>query len=103
MEEDEGEGFGQKPRSLILIKKHKEHQRPTSNLYQSGAPNPHDIKTPRRLSVSSSEAGRGARVTPGLEDFKVLKVNGKVELSSPNVSDWPPLNKLSTERKNNRR
>lgn len=33
-----GEGFGQKPRSLILIKKHREHQRPTQNLYQSGAP-----------------------------------------------------------------
>lgn len=27
-----------KPWSLILIKKHKEHQRPTPNLYQSGAP-----------------------------------------------------------------
>lgn len=34
----EGEDFGQKPQSLILIKKHKEHQRVTPNLYQSGAP-----------------------------------------------------------------
>lgn len=33
-----GRALAKNPQSLILIKKHKEHQRPTPNLYQSGAP-----------------------------------------------------------------
>lgn len=35
---EEGGLWPKKPLSLILIKKHKEHQRLTPNLYQSGAP-----------------------------------------------------------------
>lgn len=33
-----GGALAKKTQSLILIKKHKEHQRLTRNLYQSGAP-----------------------------------------------------------------
>ncbi len=42
--------------------------------------------------MSSSEAGAGARVTQGLGDFKVLKVNGKFVLTSPQLGDWLLLN-----------
>ena len=94
-----GEGFGQKkPRSLILIKKHWEHQRPTQNLYHSGAPTIATILKLGRHSVSSSEAGARARVTQGLGDFKVLKVSGKFALTPPHLRDWLLLNKLSAGR-----
>lgn len=49
--------------------------------------------------MSSSEAGAGARLTQGLGDFKVLKVNEKFVLTSPHLGNWVLLKKVSAEEK----